>query len=71
MLTTILHTTVAVTPSLFPIAAQVPELVKEYMTGDTLLDKYVTHNMGFDEINKAFELLHSGQCLRCVLTFDQ
>jgi hypothetical protein len=23
------------------------------------------------EINKAFELLHSGKCLRCVLTFDK
>lgn len=22
------------------------------------------------EINKAFELLHGGQCLRCVLTFQ-
>ena len=23
------------------------------------------------EINTAFDLLHSGQCLRCVLTFDK
>ena len=23
------------------------------------------------EINTAFELLHSGKCLRCVLTFDK
>lgn len=23
------------------------------------------------DINTAFDLLHSGQCLRCVLTFDQ
>jgi S-(hydroxymethyl)glutathione dehydrogenase / alcohol dehydrogenase len=50
---------------------QVPELVKEYMAGGTLLDKYVTHNMDFDEINTAFELLHSGKCLRCVLTFKE
>jgi Zn-dependent alcohol dehydrogenase len=50
-------------------APQVPELVTEYMQGNTMLDKYVTHNLKFDQINEAFELLHSGQCLRCVLTF--
>ena len=49
--------------------AQVPELVSEYMAGKTMLDKYVTHDLKFDAINEAFELLHSGQCLRCVLTF--
>ncbi|PNW76215.1 hypothetical protein CHLRE_12g543350v5 [Chlamydomonas reinhardtii] len=48
---------------------QVPELVQEYQAGKTLLDKYVTHNMKFDQINEAFELLHAGECLRCVLTF--
>jgi S-(hydroxymethyl)glutathione dehydrogenase/alcohol dehydrogenase len=49
---------------------QVPELVKEYMDGKTMLDKYITHTMSFDKINEAFDLLHSGQCLRAVLTFE-
>ncbi|GLI64603.1 hypothetical protein VaNZ11_007910 [Volvox africanus] len=48
---------------------QVPDLVTEYMDGKTLLDKYITHNLKFDQINEAFELLHAGECLRCVLTF--
>ncbi|EFJ45245.1 hypothetical protein VOLCADRAFT_82410 [Volvox carteri f. nagariensis] len=48
---------------------QVPDLVTEYMEGKTLLDKYITHNLKFDQINEAFELLHAGECLRCVLTF--
>ncbi|KAG2438339.1 hypothetical protein HYH02_010797 [Chlamydomonas schloesseri] len=48
---------------------QVPDLVNDYMSGTTMLDKYVTHNMKFDQINEAFELLHAGECLRCVLTF--
>ncbi|PNW76214.1 hypothetical protein CHLRE_12g543400v5 [Chlamydomonas reinhardtii] len=48
---------------------QVPDLVTDYMSGATLLDKYITHNMKFDQINEAFELLHAGECLRCVLTF--
>lgn len=50
---------------------QVPDLVDLYQKGETLLDKYITHTMKFDDINTAFDLLHSGQCLRCVLTFDQ
>jgi S-(hydroxymethyl)glutathione dehydrogenase/alcohol dehydrogenase len=48
----------------------VPELVKEYMAGGTLLDKYITHTMPFDKINDAFDLLHSGKTLRTVLTFE-
>lgn len=50
--------------------SQVPELVKEYQSGTTLLDKYITHRMKFDQINEAFALLHSGEALRAVLTFD-
>jgi S-(hydroxymethyl)glutathione dehydrogenase / alcohol dehydrogenase len=49
---------------------QVPALVEKAMTpGATKLDDYVTHEMKFDRINEAFELLHKGECLRCVLTF--
>jgi len=49
---------------------QVPDLVDQYLKGETMLDKYITHNMKFDQINEAFDLLHSGKCLRTVLTFD-
>lgn len=48
---------------------QVPELCERYMKGELKLDEYITHEMGFKDINKAFELLHEGKCLRCVLTF--
>ena len=47
----------------------VPKLVEKYQSGTTKLDDYVTHTMHFDEINKAFDLLHKGECLRCVLHF--
>lgn len=50
---------------------QVPQLVDKYMAGETMLDKYVTHTMKFDQINEAFELLNSGGCLRVVLNFDE
>lgn len=49
---------------------QVPDLVEEYLKGETKLDDYITHTMKFEEINEAFELLHSGKCLRAVLTFE-
>ena len=50
---------------------QVPELVDRVMKGDLKIDPYITHNMKFGEINEAFDLLHKGECLRCVLHFDE
>lgn len=49
---------------------QVPELVDRYMAGDTKLDDYISHELPFEEINKAFDLLHSGEALRTVLKFE-
>jgi threonine dehydrogenase-like Zn-dependent dehydrogenase len=51
-------------------AAQVPELVEKYLAGKTKLDDYITHVLPFERINEGFELLHSGQTLRTVLTFE-
>lgn len=31
------------------------------------VDEYITHNLTLGEINKAFDLMHEGGCLRCVL----
>lgn len=42
-------------------------MVDAYMAGQVKVDEYITHTMKFEEINKAFELLHKGECLRCVL----
>jgi len=49
---------------------QVPMLVDLVMQGELKIDDYITHKMKFAQINEAFELLHKGECLRCVLTFD-
>ena len=48
----------------------VPKLVDKYQAGETMLDKYVTHTLKFDQINEAFDLMKQGDCLRCVLSFD-
>eukprot|EP00959_Pyramimonas_sp_CCMP1952_P453133 9467742-Pyramimonas_sp.AAC.1 len=49
---------------------EVPQLVEKYLNKEVKLDEYVTHEMKFDQINEAFELLHKGECLRVVLTFE-
>lgn len=48
---------------------QVPMLVDLYMAGELKIDQYITHQMEFKQINEAFDLLHKGECLRCVLKF--
>ncbi|CAD7927805.1 unnamed protein product [Amoebophrya sp. A25] len=50
---------------------QVPELCDRYMKGELMLDEYITHKLPFSKINEGFDLLHKGECLRCVLTFDE
>ncbi|KAJ6668874.1 hypothetical protein lerEdw1_012360 [Lerista edwardsae] len=39
----------------------VPKLVTEYMSKKIKVDEFVTHTLPFDEINKAFELMHAGK----------
>lgn len=41
----------------------VPKLVDEYLTNKDLLclDKFITHNLKFEELNKAFHLMHTGE----------
>lgn len=48
---------------------QVPMLVDACMAGELKIDDYITHRLPFKEINQGFDLLHKGECLRCVLTF--
>jgi len=31
------------------------------------IDDYITHNLPFHDINKAFNLMKEGKCLRCVI----
>ncbi|XP_035739883.1 alcohol dehydrogenase class-3-like [Vespa mandarinia] len=47
----------------------VPKLVDEYMSKKLLIDEFITHNLPFEKINEAFDLMHSGTCLRAVLKY--
>jgi Zn-dependent alcohol dehydrogenase len=41
-----------------------------YHPQEIKVDEYITHNMNLTDINKAFDLLHDGGCLRCVLAME-
>jgi S-(hydroxymethyl)glutathione dehydrogenase/alcohol dehydrogenase len=47
----------------------VPKIVDMYMTGKIEIDPMITHVMGLEEINKAFELMHAGTSIRSVVVF--
>ncbi|RCV14026.1 hypothetical protein SETIT_2G394300v2 [Setaria italica] len=48
----------------------IPVLAQKYMDKELELDEFVTHRMGFDDINIAFDLLARGKCLRCIIWMD-
>uniref|UniRef100_A0A5F9CY33 Alcohol dehydrogenase class-3 n=1 Tax=Oryctolagus cuniculus TaxID=9986 RepID=A0A5F9CY33_RABIT len=45
----------------------VPKLVSEYMSKKIKVDEFVTNTLSFDQINEAFELMHSGKSIRTVV----
>ncbi|XP_045801159.1 alcohol dehydrogenase-like 6 isoform X1 [Trifolium pratense] len=47
--------------------SDIPSLVEKYMNKEIQIDDYITHNLPFDDINKAFNLMTEGKCLRCVI----
>ncbi|HJK99903.1 MAG TPA: S-(hydroxymethyl)glutathione dehydrogenase/class III alcohol dehydrogenase [Polyangiaceae bacterium LLY-WYZ-15_(1-7)] len=47
----------------------VPMLVDWYMEGRIDIDSMVTHTMGLEDINDAFDLMHEGKSIRSIITF--
>ena len=47
----------------------VPKIVDWYMEGKIDIESLVTHTMGIDNINDAFDLMHQGKSIRSVVTF--
>ncbi len=48
---------------------ELPGYVDRYMSGEIELDSMVTHTMGLEDINRAFDLMHSGESIRSVIIF--
>jgi S-(hydroxymethyl)glutathione dehydrogenase/alcohol dehydrogenase len=47
----------------------VPKIVDWYMRGKIEIDPLITHVMPIGDINRAFDLMHSGESIRSVVTF--
>ncbi|MCC3861697.1 S-(hydroxymethyl)glutathione dehydrogenase/class III alcohol dehydrogenase [Pseudemcibacter aquimaris] len=47
----------------------VPTIVDWYMDGKINIDDLITHTMPLNDINKAFDLMHSGESIRSVVVY--
>ena len=47
----------------------VPKIVDWYMDGKINIDDLITHTMPLDDINDAFDLMHSGESIRSIVIF--
>ena len=46
-----------------------PRIVDWYMDGRIEIDPLITHTMKLDDINEAFDLMHSGESIRSVVIY--
>ncbi len=49
--------------------SELPGMVEDAMTGKIQLEPFVTHTMGLDQINEAFDLMHEGKSIRSVVKY--
>jgi S-(hydroxymethyl)glutathione dehydrogenase/alcohol dehydrogenase len=49
--------------------SELPDYVEQYLNGTIRIDEMVTHTMGLDDINSAFDLMHAGKSIRSVVVF--
>ncbi len=51
--------------------SELPQIVERYLEGEFKLDDFITHTMGLEDLNKAFDLMHEGKSIRTVIHFDK
>ncbi|WP_413110440.1 S-(hydroxymethyl)glutathione dehydrogenase/class III alcohol dehydrogenase [Thaumasiovibrio sp. DFM-14] len=51
--------------------SELPDIVEQYMAGEFKLDDFITHTMGLEQINEAFDLMHRGESIRSVIHYDK
>ncbi|MCF3095984.1 S-(hydroxymethyl)glutathione dehydrogenase/class III alcohol dehydrogenase [Aeromonas australiensis] len=49
--------------------SELPSYVQRYMQGEFRLDDFITHTMGLEQINDAFDLMHEGKSIRTVIHY--
>ena len=47
----------------------VPKIVDWYMDGKIQIDPMITHMLKLEDINKGFDLMHAGECIRSVVVY--
>ncbi len=50
--------------------SELPGYVQRYLEGEFELDTFITHTMGLEDINDAFDLMHEGKSIRTVIHFN-
>lgn len=50
---------------------ELPEYVERYLRGEFKLDHFITHTMGLEDINEAFDLMLAGKSIRTVIHFGK
>ncbi|MEE4174803.1 MAG: S-(hydroxymethyl)glutathione dehydrogenase/class III alcohol dehydrogenase [Xanthomonadales bacterium] len=48
---------------------ELPGYVEKYLDGGIAIDEMVTHTMGLEDINRAFDLMHDGESIRSVIVY--
>ena len=48
---------------------EVPKIVDWYMDGKINIDDLITHTLPLEDVNKAFDLMHTGESIRSVVQF--
>lgn len=51
--------------------SQLPAIVEQYLAGEFALNDFITHTMGLEQINDAFDLMHKGESIRSVVHYDK
>src|SRR5690606_26990551 len=49
--------------------SELPGYVEKAQRGEIPLDTFITHTMGLEDINKAFDLMHEGKSIRSVIHY--
>lgn len=51
--------------------SQLPGLVTDYLEGRLKVDEFITHRKTLAQINEAFEVMKSGDCIRAVVNMRE
>jgi S-(hydroxymethyl)glutathione dehydrogenase / alcohol dehydrogenase len=51
--------------------SELPGFVDRFLHGKIEIDKMITHTMGLEDINRAFDLMHAGKSIRSVIHYGR